>query len=151
MWPLRKRHITEFIFCIVNIKYETLFIFVLGLARPWKFVRGSIWQGKLIVNLSSTFISKIYSMIFPSISSKLQVTEILSLWNDKDHGGVATRSDLIQILMGNQKKNSCQALISSLEKGKGIVWKQFEFILNYEFNVMNILKLNEITILIHII
>ena len=47
------------IFLIVNIKYEILFMLVLGLARPWEFVHGSIWQGKVIVNLSSIFIAKI--------------------------------------------------------------------------------------------
>ena len=57
-------------------------------------------------------------------STYFQVREILSLWNDREYGGVATRHNLIQILQKNQKINSCQALISALEqKSKGNIQK----------------------------
>ena len=49
------------------------------------------------------------------INTFLQVEECLNLWNDRDHGGTATRNDLIDTLTANQRHNNCHKLISKLK------------------------------------
>ena len=45
-----------------------------------------------------------------------QYEEILSIWNDRNFGGAATRNDLIMELQKNQRDFDCQRLITTLEQ-----------------------------------
>merc|ERR1712018_1122168 len=44
-----------------------------------------------------------------------KVEECLNLWNDREHGGAATRNDLIDALKANQRHNNCNKLICKLK------------------------------------
>ena len=48
------------------------------------------------------------------LESNFQIEEILNLWNDREHGGVANREDLIVAVNSTRCARRCQPLIKAL-------------------------------------
>ena len=43
---------------------------------------------------------------------------MLDIWKEQEHGGIATRDDLVADLLKNQKAESCSSLILALNQTK---------------------------------